>query len=106
MASNTLVWDEVMVDAFQCLIDTHFSSHLLWLPREGDHLDVHTDASYEDLGAVLSTEKDGIQRYLGFYSKEFLQAKRNYAATELECLAIYKSIDHFTIHLVAFILRL
>ena len=29
---NTLVWDEVMNDAFQYLIDTLFSSHVLWLP--------------------------------------------------------------------------
>ena len=106
VAPNTLVWDEVMVDAFQYLIDTLSSSHLLWLPREGDHLDVHTDVSFEDLGAVLSAERDGIHRPLGFYFKKFLPAERNYVATELECLAVYESIDHFTIHLVAFILRL
>ena len=100
MAPNTLVWDEVMVDAFQYLIDTLSSSHVLWVPREGDRLVVHTDASYEGLGAVLSAERDAIQRPLGFYSKKLLPAERNNAATELECLAVYKSIDHFAKHLV------
>ena len=98
VAPNTLVWVEVMVDAFQYLIDTLPFSHVLWLPQ--DRLVVHTDASYEGLGAVLSAERDGIQRPLGFYSKKLLPAERNYAATELECLAVYKSIDHFAIHLV------
>ena len=49
-----------MVDAFQYLIDTFSSCYVLWLPREGDSLVVHTDASYECLGAVLSAERDGI----------------------------------------------
>ena len=49
-----------MVDAFQYLIDTLSFCHVLWLPREGDSLVVHTDASYECFGAVLSAERDGI----------------------------------------------
>ena len=57
VAPNTPVWDEVMIDAFQYLIDTLSSSHVLWLSREGDRLVVHTDASYEGLGAVLSAER-------------------------------------------------
>ena len=100
VAPNILEWNEAMCDAFLYLVDTLCSSHVLWLPREGDHLIVHTDASYNGIGAVLSAERDGIQRPLGFYSKKLLPAERSYAATELECLAVYKPIDHFAIHLV------
>ena len=81
MATNTLVWDEIMVDAFQYLFTTLSSSHVLWLPREGDHLVVHIDTSYEGIVAVLSAKRDGIQRPLGFYSKKLLPVVRNYAAT-------------------------
>ena len=64
-----------------------------------DKLVLHTDASHEGVGAVLSAERDREQRPLGYYSKRLLPAERNYAAT-LECLAVFKAIDHFAIHLV------
>ena len=100
VSPNTLVWDEVMVDAFQYLIDTLTSFHVLWLPQEGNHSVVHRDASYKGLGTALSAERDGIQRPIGFYSKKLLPMERNYTSTEMECLAVHKSIYNFAIHLV------
>ena len=41
-----------------------------------------------------------MQRPLGYYSKHLLPAETNHAATELECLAVFKAIDHFAVHLV------
>ena len=61
---------------------------------------LHTDASYQGIGAVLSVVREGVEQPLGYFSKCLLQAERNYAATEIECLAIVKAIDHFAIHLV------
>ena len=95
-----IVWDTQMIEAFNYLTMSLCSSNVLWLPRDGDKLVLHMDASREGVGAVLSAERDREQRPLGYYSKCLLPAERNYAATELECLAVFKAIDHFTIHLV------
>ena len=100
VALNVIVWNDVMFNAFNYLISSLCSDNVLWLPREGDRLILHTDASYQGLGAVLSAERDGVQRPLGYFSKRLLPPERNYAATELECLAVYKAIDHFAVHLV------
>ena len=59
-----------------------------------------TDASQRGIGAVLSVIQDGVERPIGYFSKRLLPVEANYAATELECLAVYKAIDHFAMHLV------
>ena len=100
VAPSNLHWDEAMLAAFDYLISSLCSKHVLWLPRTGDRLVLHTDASYQGLGAVLSAERDGIQRPLGYFSRRLLPAERHYAATELECLAVFRAIDHFAVHLV------
>ena len=89
-----------MGSAFTYLISSLCSCNVLWLPCEGDDLVVHTDASQRGVGAVLSVIQDGVERQIGYFSKRLLPAEANYAATELECLAVYKAIDHFAVHLV------
>ena len=60
----------------------------------------YTDTSYQGIGAVLSTERDGEEQPIGYYSKQLSQAERSYAATEIECLAVVKSVSNFAIHLL------
>ena len=76
------------------------SSSVLWLPRHDDHFILHTDASFQGVSAVLSAVRDGVERPVGFYSRELTKTEKNYAATEIECLAIVKAVDHFAIHLL------
>ena len=73
---------------------------ILCLPRESDVFTLYTDASYQGIGAVLSTVRDGEERPIGYYSKQLSQAERSYAATEIECLAVVKSVSNFAIHLL------
>ena len=75
------------------------SKSILWLPQACDTLVLHTDA-YQGIGAVLSAVRDGVVRPLGFFSSSLKPAEGNYSATEVECLAVVRAVDHFTIHLV------
>ena len=99
-APTSLVWDNIMTSSFTYLISTLCSSNTLWLPREDDHFTLHTDASLQGLGAVLSVIRDGEEQPIAYFSKRLLPAEENYSASELECLAVVKAIDHFAIHLL------
>ena len=99
-ALHLLEWTIEMRDAFNCIVNVLCSSSVLCLPREGDAMTLHTDVSGRGRGAVLSTIRDGEESPIGYFSKRLSKAERNYAVTELECLAVVKSIDHFAIHLL------
>ena len=51
-------------------------------------------------GALCNQRWGGEERPIAYFSKRLLLAVENYSASELECLAIVKAIDHFTIHLL------
>ena len=97
---DRLCWSDDMSNAYQYLSNTLCSSSVLCLPRPSDNFTLYTDASYGGIGAVLSTVRDGEERPIGFYSKQLSPAERNYAASEIECLAVVKSIGNFAIHLL------
>ena len=100
VAPTSLVWDNIMTNSFSYLISTLCSSNMLWLPRKDDHFTLHMDASLQGLGAELSVIRDGEERPIAYFSKRLLPAEENYSASELECLAVVKAIDHFAIHLL------
>ena len=52
------------------------------------------------IGAVLSVIREDMERPVAYYSKGVLAAEKKYTFSELECLAVIKAIDHFTIHLL------
>ena len=57
------------------------------------------DASGVGIGAVLSVERDKEELPVGFFSKKLSPSEQKYSATELECLAVVKAIDHFAVYL-------
>ena len=89
-----------MSDSFVFLTNSLCSESVLCLPRESDVFTLYTDASYHGIGAVLSTVRDGEEQPIGYYSKQLSQAERSYTATEIECLAVVKSVSNFAIHLL------
>ena len=71
------------------------TSPVLKYPDYSKPFYLHTDASGTGIGAVLA-QKDGKNEYTIAYANRSLnKAKRNYFATELECLAIIWAVEHF-----------
>ena len=60
---------------------------------------LETDASNSGVGAVLSVERNGDRCPVAFYSGALHGAQRNYSAQELEGLAVYQAINHFSYYL-------
>lgn len=66
---------------------------------------LQTDASSRGLGAVLSqkytdpTTGKETDRPVAYYSKKLTKPEKNYAATQQECLAIVKGVEHFKTYL-------
>ena len=57
---------------------------------------LHTDASKNALGAVLSQKDDnGMERVICYTSRTTNWHEQNYDSTQLECLAVYWAIKHF-----------
>ncbi|GFX37836.1 retrovirus-related Pol polyprotein from transposon 412 [Trichonephila clavipes] len=54
-----------------------------------------TDASHENIGAVLSQEIDGQERVIAYFSKCLSKPERSYCVTRKELLAIEKAVEHF-----------
>ena len=49
---------------------------------------------------MLSAVRGDMERPVGYYSRALTLTEKNYAATEIECLAIVRVVDHIAIHLL------
>ena len=98
-APNILCWCTVMYDAFVVLCNCLCDFSVLTLPKVSDQFVLYTDASGVGIGAVLSVERDKEELPVGFFSKKLSPSEQKYSATELECLAVVKAIDHFAVYL-------
>ena len=98
-APNLLCRSTEMYDAFVMLCNCLSDFSVLTLPNALDQFILHTDASGAGVGAVLSVERDKEELPVGFFSKKLSPSEKKYSATELECLAVVKAIDHFAVHL-------
>ena len=47
------------------------------------------------MGAVLSVVRGEEELPVGYFSRKLSPSEKKYSATELECLAVVKVIDHF-----------
>ena len=98
-APNNIAWCCDMYDAFCCLCNVLSDVSILFIPRVSDEFVLQTDASSKGVGAVLSVIRNGEELPVGYYSRKLSPAEQKYAATELECLAVIRAIDHFAVHL-------
>ena len=94
-APSVVDWSSSMLDAFNFLKGALVSVTVLTIPSQEDCFTLHTDASGLGVGATLNVVREGVESPVGFYSKQLQGAEKNYSATELEALAIYKAIFFF-----------
>ena len=99
-APNLIVWDDRLIDCFNHLISVLCSWSVLRLPMHDDHFILHTDASFQGVGIILSAVQGEMKRPVGYYSRALTQTKKNYTATEIKCLSIITVMDNSAIHLL------
>ena len=97
-APDRIMWSDAMVSSFKSLVSKLCKRVVLHVPGEADMLFLRTDASKKGVGCVLcavNPDERDTQRPVAFYSAQLQGAQTRYSATELEALAIVKSIKHF-----------
>ncbi len=52
------------------------------------------------VGGVLFVCRDGADLPVAYFSRQTKPREEKYSATELECLAIIESLDHFRVYLI------
>jgi len=81
--------------AFRMLKESLASSPILACPDFNRRIILQTDASTTGLGAVLTQHFEDGERVIAYTSRALNRAKKNYSATELECLAVVWGIRYF-----------
>lgn len=98
-APNRIKWTEKLCESFNDVRKVLSNSSALVIPRSDDTFVLQTDASKRGLGAVLCVLRDGKEEPTGYFSRKLTDVQTRYTATELECLAIVKAIEHFEVYL-------
>ena len=94
-APSVVSWDEGKLEAFHQLKVSLVNVCVLTVPSQEVCFSLHTDASGLGIGATLNVSRDGVEKPVGFFSKQLQGAQKHYSVTELEGLAIFKSIFFF-----------
>ena len=95
-APGIVCWDADKLEAFNTLKVSLVSVCVLTVPVSDDQFSLHTDASGAGVGATLNVIRNGEELPVGYYSQQLQGAQRSYSATELEGLAVLKSVMHFS----------
>lgn len=89
-------WNDDHERAFQGLKEALMSEPVLAQPDFTKPFTLHTDASGEALGAVLTQDdEEGNPRAIGYASRILSDVERRYSATESECLAVIWACENF-----------
>ena len=96
-APGAVCWTREGLEAFDKIKVSLVDVCCLTIPTQKDVFTLHCDASGAGIGATLNVWRDGKEKPVAFYSKQLQGAQHNYCATELEGLAVFKSI-HFFAH--------
>ena len=72
----------------------------LIVPQYSDTYVLQTDASVKGISGILSVIQDNKELPVGFYSRKLTAAEQNYAAIELEGLAVVAAILQFEVYLI------
>jgi len=94
-------WEEKQEKAFEILKKKLTESPILGNPDFTKPFELTTDASKEGLGVILSQRDEKNQeKVIAYGSRSLKPSETNYAATELEMLAVYWGINYFVKYLM------
>ena len=93
------MWSDDMYDAFLYLCHALSNCCMLYIPVSCNKFLLQTEASGRGIGAILSVIRVGEELPASFFSKKLKPAGTHYSATELECLAIIRAVEHFAVYL-------
>ncbi len=96
LSASVVSWTEPMLGAFHSLCVELCDAVCLYVPCNSDVFVLECDASSTGVGAVLSVERDGNCLPVAFFSRQLKGAQSRYSAQELEGLAVYEAIRHFS----------
>ena len=98
--NQTFQWTSECRTALDSLINTVTSNPILRQPDLSRPFSLQVDASAYATGAIL-TQQDlrGKHQAIGFYSKTFNEAERNYDIHDRELLAVFRGLTHWR-HLI------
>ena len=98
-APSVVCWTAEGLEAFTRLKVSLVDVCVLTVPSHREDFVLHTDASGKGIGATLNVLRDGKKRPVAYFSKQLQGAQHNYSATELEGLALFKSVNYFAHYL-------
>ena len=98
-APSVVCWTVEGLEAFTRIKVSLVNVCCLTIPTQEDTFTLHCDASGAGIGATLNVERGGKKMPVAFYSKQLQGAQHHYSATELEGLAVFKSIHYFAHYL-------
>ena len=95
-SSHPIQWLTKHQYALDRLLDCLTRPPILGYPDYSQQFELHTDASYQGLGAVLYQKQEGKMRVMGYGSRVLTPAEKRYHAGKLEFLALKWAVcDHF-----------
>ena len=95
-APSVVGWTKERLEAFNSIKVCLVNVYVLTIPSQEDVFVLHTDASGAGIGATLNVMREGEERPAAYFSRQLQGAQRNYSATELEGLAIFKAVHFFS----------
>ncbi|KAI4293155.1 hypothetical protein PAPHI01_2429 [Pancytospora philotis] len=94
-------WTEESAEAFKAVKAAMKESTFLAMPNFSRDFIVITDASHVAIGGLLvQKDENGHERVIHTFSRVLDKAQKNYATTDLELLAIVKTLDYFRHYLL------
>ena len=98
-APSIVSWTVEGQEAFERIKVSLVNCVCLTIPSQEDTFILHTDASGAGIGATLNVRREGKMLPVAYYSKQLQGAQHRYSATELEGLAVFKSVHYFAHYL-------
>lgn len=94
-------WTEDCQKAFDYLRNSLINYPILAYPEFNvpNSFILYTDASKQGIGGVLAQTINGTERTIAYFAKSLNKAESNYSVTNMELLAVVRSVQHFDLYL-------